>query len=176
VRERWNFHQPGAEKRLQALAAREGAWHGVTGLDYFVFSRGLWGALPPLAIGRTAWDNWLIYRARARGAHVIDATPVVTAIHQNHDYRHHPDGAVGVWNGAEAKRNQELTGGPRHAFTLLDATHVLTGAGVRPAMSVPHLKRRLVTAPLFFPGLAPMIDPVVHLVRRMRKRAGGSIP
>ena len=169
LREPCDFDLPGWEERLKTLAAQRGLLHAVTGLDYFGFPRGFWGPLPPLAIGRTAWDNWLIYRARALGARVIDATPVVTAIHQNHDYRHHPDGEAGVWNGSEAKRNQELTGGPQYAFTVADATHVLTRAGVWPALSIAHLKRRLATAPLIFPYLTPVVNPLLRVARRLQR-------
>lgn len=80
------------ETDLRRRVAEQAVLHPTTGIDYFVFMSGLWGDILPFAIGRTAWDNWLIYRARARGAAVIDATQVVTAIHQNHDYTHVPGG------------------------------------------------------------------------------------
>lgn len=165
----WDFEEPGWEERLRTRAQRDGALHSLMGMDYFIYPRSFWGPLPPLAIGRTAWDNWLIYRARALGAPVIDATRAVTAIHQNHDYLHHPQGEGGVWQGAEAKRNQEMTGGPRYAFTLADVTHVLTPSGLRLALSMTHLKRRLITAPLFLPCLEPVVSPLIHVARLTRK-------
>jgi len=42
------------------------------------------------------------------GAPIIDASEMITVVHQNHDYSHHPQGKKGVWEGLEAKRNQEL--------------------------------------------------------------------
>ena len=93
--------------RLAERARHDGDLHSATGIDYFVYPRGFWGSIPPFAIGRTAWDNWLIYRARALRARVVDATDAVTAVHQNHAYAHHPQGSVGVWEGDEAKRNLE---------------------------------------------------------------------
>ena len=162
----WDFDHPDWEERLRVHAAGHGVLHSVTGIDYFLYSRGLWGSLPPFAIGRTAWDNWLIYRARARGARVIDASRAVTAIHQNHDYRHHPNGPMGAWGGPEVERNQKLTGGTQYGFTPMDATHVVTPWGVWPALSTAHLKRRLVTASLFYPRLAPILSPLVKMARR----------
>lgn len=167
----WDFDQPDWERGLRAWVLRKATLHSVMGLDYFLYPRGLWGSLPPLAIGRTAWDNWLLYRARTRGGQLIDASQVVTAIHQNHGYAHHSEGEKGVWEGPEAQRNQELTGGPRYAFTLDDATHVMTTSGIWPALSLSHLKRRIVTAPLFHPYLKPVIAPVVQIARQVRKLA-----
>ena len=78
-------------------------------IDYFAFSRGLYlGNTPPFVIGRPGWDNWLLWKARASGAAVVDVSTVVLAIHQNHDYAYHPDGEAGVWQGEEAQRNYAL--------------------------------------------------------------------
>lgn len=154
------------EPALRARLAAEGRLHAVTGIDYFVFPRGLWGAIPPFAVGRSAWDNWLIYRARALGADVLDATEAVTAVHQNHDYAHIPGEAV--WTGPEAAENLRLAGGDTHLFNLLDATHRLTSAGCRRALSRPYLERHLVTLPL----LHPRWTPVVRLVERLRRTVG----
>jgi len=174
LQEPLNFEQAGWEERLRTRAVCGGTLHSMTGIDYFVFPRGLWGALRPLAVGRPAWDNWIIYHARARGVRVIDATRVVTAVHQNHDYLHHPEGETGVWEGPEAKRNRELAGGLRCLFTLADATHLLTPWSVRPALSMTHVKRRLVTAPLFFPFLDPIVTPLIRIGRVIRNTIVGT--
>lgn len=82
--------------------------------DYFVFRRPLFAEIPPFAIGRGAFDNWLVYHARSESVAVIDATAVVTAVHQNHDYAHVRGGRRQVYvKGEEAKRNIELAGGMR---------------------------------------------------------------
>jgi hypothetical protein len=83
-----------------------------------------------LVIGRVGWDNWLVWRARKSGHVVIDATPAVTAIHQNHDYAYHPQGAAGVWSDEQARQNFELAGGSRCLFTIEDATHRVTADGI----------------------------------------------
>jgi hypothetical protein len=113
---------------LEANHQRPPQW-----IDYFAFSRGLYYKnTPPFVIGRPGWDNWLVWHARHSGARVVDATPVVRAVHQNHDYAYHPDGEAGVWQGAEAQQNYALLQGGRCFATMENATHRLTPAGLRP--------------------------------------------
>lgn len=105
---------------LQANHQRPPQW-----IDYFAFSRGLYYKnTPPFVIGRPGWDNWLVWHARHSGAHVVDASAVVHAVHQNHDYSYHPAGEAGVWQGEEAQQNYALLRGGRFA-TLENATHRL---------------------------------------------------
>ncbi|MEM3485716.1 MAG: hypothetical protein QXI12_08850, partial [Candidatus Methanomethyliaceae archaeon] len=86
----WSFENPDWEIRLREYVYHYGRLHDPAGIDYFVFPRGLWKTIPPFAIGRTIWDNWLIYGARARGAAVVDATQATMVVHQNHNYTHVP--------------------------------------------------------------------------------------
>lgn len=128
-----DFAQPDwdARVRLQALEAnrqRPPQW-----IDYFVFSRGLFhGNTPSFVIGRPGWDNWLLWHARASGAAVVDASELVVAVHQNHDYGYHPEGEKGVWEGEEAQQNYKLLGDGRHFATLENATYRLTPNGFTP--------------------------------------------
>jgi hypothetical protein len=110
----------------------------------------MWGDSPPFAIGRTAWDNWLVYRARARRVPVVDATDALTVVHQAHDYSHVPAKAGDVLKGPEAKRNLNLAGGWKNIFTLDDATHMLRVGGPSLAIGLKHLKRRLITVPTLY--------------------------
>jgi hypothetical protein len=123
----------GWEVKLRDLCAKKGTLHKPTGIDYFLFNRDLYGnppRIPDFAIGRTAWDNWFIYKAIALRAPVIDATASVLAVHQNHDYAH-GGGFKQVWKGEEAKRNLELAGGPTHLFTIWDASHTLEQGNIK---------------------------------------------
>lgn len=127
------FDPAGAWRRLLLERAEtQGRLRPPPWIDYFIFRRGMWGAMPPFAVGRTAFDNWLIYRARQLKIPVVDATPAVTAIHQNHDYSHTGNGYKGAWSGVEARRNYLLAGGKKHLFTIWDSTHLLTPAGLVP--------------------------------------------
>jgi hypothetical protein len=102
-----------------------------TGIDYFVFSSGLYVGLPAFALGRSYWDNWLLWKARASQVSVVDASGAILAIHQNHDYSHqphHPQGEAEAMAGEETKRNFKLVGAKR-VYTLDNATHKLAAKG-----------------------------------------------
>src|SRR4029453_14309972 len=64
---------------LREDAKTNGTLHGFGGIDYFVYPRGLFGEIPPFALGRWYWDQWLVYRARRLGGALIDATACVMA-------------------------------------------------------------------------------------------------
>jgi len=153
LKEPLDFNSSDWETHLREDVRTNGKLHGPSGLDYFVFPRGLYSDIPPFAIGRTAWDNWLVYRARSSGAAVIDATSVITAVHQNHDYSHHPKGATGVWKGPEAELNRKLIGGTERTFRINHATLILNKKGVKRALSIEHLCYRLIAIPALLPYL-----------------------
>lgn len=115
--------------RVRRMAHEVGNQRPPNWIDYFAFSRGLYYRnTPPFVIGRPGWDNWLLWKARATGGAVVDASEVVTAVHQNHDYSYHPDGKAGVWQGDEAQRNYALLERGRCFATLDNATHLLTSS------------------------------------------------
>jgi len=95
-------------------------------IDYFAFPNGLYGDVPPFAIGRAWFDNWLVWRARELGAAVVDATAAVTAIHQRHDYGHVPGGQDWAYKGPEATENFRIGGSLGRVGSTRDATYVLT--------------------------------------------------
>src|SRR5207302_1675884 len=100
-------------------------------------------ALPPFAIGRTLWDNWLIFHARAQGVRVIDSTSAVMAVHQNHGYGHISGGIEAAWAGPEALRNRALANDMLYPFTIEDATWQLTRGGPSRILAPAHLVRLL---------------------------------
>lgn len=130
---------------LLERVVREGQWYDHTGVDYFVYQRAQWGPIPPFALGRTVWDNWLIFRARQIGADVIDATAQITAIHQAHGYGHVRGGKAGAFLGPEHRENLRLGGGKLHLFDLQDANWRLTSAGLERRGPQANLRRRLVS-------------------------------
>ncbi|MCK4788759.1 MAG: hypothetical protein KAV87_33765 [Desulfobacteraceae bacterium] len=148
---------PRWEEQLRAMVTQNGQLHPPTGIDYFIFTHGLWGNIPPFAIGRTVWDNWLLYKARASKAPLIDASEVVMAVHQNHGYSHVPNGFEGAWKGSEAVRNLELSGGSSYIFTLQDADWVLTARGLKkPKLTRERIGRQLDALAVLRPRLAPV--------------------
>ena len=143
----------GWEERLRTLARETGSLHSPFGIDYFVFRRGLWKDIPPFAVGRAAWDNWMLYEARRRGARVIDATAAVLCVHQSHDYSHFPEGKRGAYHGPEAQWNRELAGGRERVFTVADATHLLTPQGLHWAVNRRNLREHLQKLMVLHPWL-----------------------
>lgn len=128
------------QERLELRVAHEGQ-EDITGIDYFAFPRGLFTDIPPFAIGRTVWDGWLLYSARARKIPLVDASKEIMVVHQNHDYHHIKNRKLGTWKGPEALRNQGLAGGYDFFFNLHDANWVLTGNGLIPARTLEHRRR-----------------------------------
>jgi hypothetical protein len=149
VGQRWNlkidsaidFSDAAWEGKLRNRVRAEGRLEDPSGIDYFLYRRGLWPDIPPFALGRTMWDNWLILSARRRRAMVIDATENIWAVHQIHGYAHHPQGAAGVWEGPEAQENERLAGGSFRLFTIRDATHRLAGGRIDRFRDEAHRRR-----------------------------------
>jgi hypothetical protein len=166
VSQRWDldvagtldFSDPHWEAALTADVRAHGQLHSLSGIDFFLYRKGFWNQIPPFGVGRTMWDNWFLYSARARGAMVVDATPSVCIVHQNHGYGHHPAGWQGVWKGPEAERNLELAGGLSHYFTIEDATHTLTERGLHRDLRPGRIRRRWQTGPVLYPLLARIIS------------------
>jgi SAM-dependent methyltransferase len=130
------------EARLRRLAAEQGRPGTEREIDYMAFPRGVDWQMPPLAVGRPGWDNWMIYRARLLGLAIVDASDTVLAIHQRHGYEHVAGRTGPRWQGPEADRNRALVAEMGTAYGILDASHVLTARSLRPAFGLRHLKRR----------------------------------
>ena len=151
ITEPYNFSGPAWPVTLRKFVSERGRLAGPFGIDYFAFPRGLYRDMPPLLVGRASWDHWMLWKAKNLGAAVVDATSVVMAIHQIHDYSHHPQGLRGTLEGAEAIENRRLAGGRWHLCTLLEATHRLTPEGE--SRNWGHslsLARRYVWRPIWF--------------------------
>jgi hypothetical protein len=147
LRERLDFGE-GWEQSLRAQVAAHGTRAEPIWLDYFVFScTSPLVDLPPFAVGRPRWDNWMIFRARSLGIPVTDATERVHAVHQNHDYGHVPEATGELWYGPEADANHALAG-KTPMLSALHATHVMTSRGPRPALRPRYLLARWKTREL----------------------------
>jgi len=157
--QRWNVDLteplefgPGWEQQLRSVISQKGSLGVRTGFDYWVYSKGLLTDMPPFGVGRTSYDNWFLYRARLRGAHLVDATPAVMDVHQNHDYSHHAQGAQGVYQGEEHLLNWQLAGGRENLFIIKDRTHILTKTGLKSARDAWRLWRMVRTFRVLYPN------------------------
>ena len=133
----------GWESRLGVSVRKQNQLHRPAGSDFFLFPKECYQDIPNFTIGRAGWDNWMIYQARMQDWPVIDCTPSVMIIHQNHDYSHLPGGRP-HYNHPDTDVNIRLAGGQAHIrYTILDATHQLTdGKLIRPKMTSLRFTRR----------------------------------
>ena len=174
-----DFAQPDWHERLRAQALERRRQRPPQWIDYFAFSRGLYHKqIPSFVIGRPGWDPWLVWHARASRVAVVDASRMVVAIHQNHDYSYHPDGEKGVWEGEEAQKNLEILGPWWRYCTTDNATHKLTARGIR--RSLKHwfvlAKRQMArcSSRIWF-GLLGITRPVRHALGLRQERAAAVV-
>lgn len=129
VREELNFSTGWVEKMQNEIQSRARR-HPRGGSDYFLFPRTVFTTIPPFAIGRAGWDNWMIYEARQRGWMVVDGSADINIIHQDHDYSHLPGGKP-HYKLPESFDNVKAAGGRRTIFTLDDCDHLLENGQLR---------------------------------------------
>ena len=143
---RWNLdvEQPidfeGEKWRSQLLEdlRRQGIFSGIGALDYFAFPSSLFAEIPPFAVGRAGWDNWMVGEALSQGYSVVNASQAVTVIHQNHDYAHLPGKRLEAFHGVEAKQNRTFLKS-RLAGNSANATHVLSYHNKSPRAKSPRV-------------------------------------
>ncbi len=134
----------GWESRLGESVRKRNQIHRPAGSDFFLFPKSCYEDIPDFTIGRAGWDNWMIYKARKEGWAVIDCTPSIMIVHQNHDYSHLPDGKP-HYEHPETNENIRLAGGQANIrYTILDSTHQLTNGKLsRPRMTSLRFTRKL---------------------------------
>jgi hypothetical protein len=132
---RWEITQldllefnPGWENSLRQRLSMERDMQSAAATDYFVFPKCVEWNIAPFAIGRSAWDGWFLYNALDRTVPVIDATKMISAVHQRHNYSHWADS--NIYKSAEFKSNQQYRGSFRKQCTIFDSTYILTDNGL----------------------------------------------
>jgi hypothetical protein len=162
----------GWQKRLSSIVDRQGTLHRPAGSDFFLFPKTCYTDVPDFAIGRAGWDNWMIYKARKERWPVIDCTPSVMIVHQNHDYSHLP-GGKSHHEHPDTKENIRLAGGQAAIrYTILDSTlQLVDGKLARPKLSYLRFMRgvELFLRAIFFFLPEDMIENVAR-PKRWKKR------
>ncbi len=110
--------------RMQQEIKTRARRHPRGGSDYFLFPKNVFEYIPPFAIGRAGWDNWMIYEARQKGWKVVDGSEAINIIHQDHDYSHLPGGKP-HYKLPETFDNIKAGGGKRTIFVLDDCDYIL---------------------------------------------------
>ena len=162
----------GWESRLGESVRKQNQLHRPAGSDFFLFPKSCYKDIPHFTIGRAGWDNWMIYKARQQKWRVIDCTPSIMIVHQNHDYSHLP-GAKPHYDHPDTNENIRLAGGQANIrYTILDSTHQLMDSKLaRPKMTQPRLMRtfELILRKIFFFLPKRMIENVAR-PKRWKKR------
>ena len=112
--------------------------HRPSGMDYFIFKRGMFHDLPKVVMGRAYCDSAIVAYCLERKIPVIDGSYAIRVEHQFHDYGHIAGGRSSVWNGDEAQENKRVNGLRNFGPNVLDATHTLLPDG----RIVPNIRKR----------------------------------
>jgi hypothetical protein len=157
---------------LKEKVRLSGKLRAPTAIDYFIFPSHLFQGIPPFAIGRAGWDNWMIYYGNKQPWPLIEITPSLQVIHQNHDYSHLPNGKV-HYDLEESHRNVELAGGMKDLYDLLDVPLVYKDGQIR---------RKRLTVESFIRKLERLVIPeeqvgwrwsLTRIFRKTRRRITG---
>lgn len=134
----------GWQDRLRSTVHGQNDLHRPAGSDFFLFPKSCYTDIPDFIIGRAGWDNWMIYKARREGWPVIDCTPSVMIVHQNHDYSHLPGGKP-HYEHPDTNENIRLAGGQANIrYTIVDSTHRLVGGTLaRPPLTTLRFMRKV---------------------------------
>ena len=162
----------GWESGLRESVRKQNQLHRPAGSDFFLFPKSCYQDIPDFIIGRAGWDNWMIYKARKEGWPVIDCTPSVMIVHQNHDYSHLPGGKP-HYQHPDTNENIRLAGGQAAVrYTILDSTHQLAdGKLLRPKITSARFTRNfeLFLRSIFFFLPEKSIENIVR-PKRWKKR------
>ena len=149
--QRWDYDitapidfSEGWQDRLRTAVHGQNNLHRPAGSDFFLFPKSCYTDIPAFIIGRAGWDNWMIYKARREGWPVIDCTPSVMIVHQNHDYSHLPGGKP-HYEHPDTNENIRLAGGQANIrYTILDSTHrLVSGTLARPQLTYLRFMRKV---------------------------------
>jgi hypothetical protein len=175
----------GWQHQVRKELETKGRLHPPAGSDYFIFRSGTFTDMPPFALGRAGWDNWMIFQGRASKIPVVDVTQGITIVHQDHDYAHLPDSQP-HYRLPESDENVRLSGGQETIFSLLEADWVYSNRDFLRKRLGERWSRRGIEARListFGPGrkarfsrmLLHPLDAFRYYWRAVRKRVGSPL-
>ena len=123
------FEEAGWAEPVRRLALTKGFQQTEYWIDFFLFRRGLYLDMPPLIVGHCYWDNWMIWKTLKEGVPVIDGTPFIMPVHQNHGYSAASGRTKGVPTDPLSLINLELIGGLGNIRQIKSSTHILGRSG-----------------------------------------------
>jgi hypothetical protein len=116
---------------IEALSREYGSWDQSNAIDIFVYTPGLFGEIPELAVGYMGWDNWLMWKAKQVGATVIDGSLEAALFHPIHGYSSDGTGLLNRSQSQQAIDNRRATEGKKATFDTA-TTHMLAEGEITP--------------------------------------------
>ena len=118
---------------LRTRIRTEGRLRGPSTIDYAVYCKSIDPpVLPPFPMNSFGWDPWFLYAYRHRDIPVVDLTPVVTIVHQNHESYTDVRRKRRAWRkDSQAMAALRRAGGFSSMMTLREADYVLTPTGLQ---------------------------------------------
>ena len=135
-----DFARADWSEQLRATVTERGRQRDAAAMDFFAFRSSAVGPLPAFAIGRPAWDNYLVKHLLRRQVPIVDLSDVVVPIYQNHDHAHVAQRRGRSWEGPEADVNRKLAraefpGFDPQYYTIRNAQWVMLRSAILPALS-----------------------------------------
>ncbi len=164
IHEKLDLQSRSFHKNFWQTVPEKGKLHAPSGIDYFVFNKGLWKTLPDFIIGRPGFDNWLIWKARRRRVPVIDATKAINVVHQNHHFNfHNLKQDPKIHSEEEGRSNSMIHKGK--TLNIMDANYTLYNGEIKKKTDYDFIIRNLHR----LPGIYPEFAIPIKLYRRLYK-------
>lgn len=147
------------QEYLRSFAKKDGELAGDALIDYFLFPSKRFIEIPALRIGRPGIDNILLYWTRKKEKmDLIDVTPDVLVVHQNHDYSYFPGGKPAIYSGKDKDINFALGGNSyRYYFFISESNKILKKGIIKRKVDLSYyFSRRYVF------DILPALHPIAH--------------
>lgn len=141
------FHRHGWRSSISDSALRVGTLRGPSTIDYALYPRSITPPiLPPFPVNSFGWDPWFLFEHKLRRIPVIDVTPTVLVVHQNHESHQANREKWRTWiRDPVAMRILKESGGFSHMMTLREADYQLHPHGIARPSPVGRLLSSLAT-------------------------------
>lgn len=105
---------------IEDLENRYGHWDIDNAIDIFVFDKSLYDKIPDLSVGRSGWDNWLLWEARRRGGQLVDLSFDMALKHPIHGYVGPQGGWANLMTNSDVVKNQSIVAADKLTFSHMD--------------------------------------------------------
>ena len=160
VRKPIPFSDPSWRSGVWQRVVQDGTLRGPSTIDYALYSRSISPPiLPPFPVNSFGWDPWFLFEHKRRHIPVIDLTPTVRVVHQNHESREANREKWSAWlRDPYAMRLLRDSGGFSHMMTLRDADYHLRPSGLARRPILHRLLSSLATRPFYREALGAYRD------------------